>query len=207
MDYMIQNGETKWLITLRQKSFQAGKSTTLTKFYRIKVKREIRKAKKQFYKVNTENQKNHNPKSWHRNIKVMCNIKQSSKHIPVPGVDQNNFTAIADAINSKLASVSQSLPPLDTCSLPAFLPAHPVPTIQVWDVYSKLKSTNCSKSPGPDGVPSRILKEFACEISGPICDLMNASFREGVVPRQWKEAYVVPLPKSTPPDINELRPI
>ncbi|KAI8506980.1 hypothetical protein Bbelb_154190 [Branchiostoma belcheri] len=112
-----------------------------------------------------------------------------------------------NAINVRIASISQSLPPLDTSTLPAFLPAHPIPTIQVWDAYTKLKSTNCNKSPGPDGVPALILKEFACEISGPFCELMNSSFREGIVPHQWKEANVIPLPKTSPPDINELRPI
>ncbi|CAH1264247.1 KIF16B [Branchiostoma lanceolatum] len=43
----------------------------------------------------------------------------------------------------------------------SFLPAQPVPTIHVWDVYSQLQSTNTYKSPGPDGIPARILKEFA----------------------------------------------
>ncbi|CAH1268587.1 LRRC58 [Branchiostoma lanceolatum] len=134
---------------------------------RKKVEREIRKAKKQFYKINVENHKNYNPKSWHRNIKAMCNMKQKTSHIPVPDIDQNDYRAIANAINVKLASVSQSLPPLDMCSLPAFLPAHPVPTINVWDVYNRLKSTNCNKSPGPDGVPARILKEFAFQRLAP----------------------------------------
>ncbi|KAI8513981.1 hypothetical protein Bbelb_083050 [Branchiostoma belcheri] len=128
-------------------------------------------------------------------------------HIQVPGIDHNNYSAIANAINVKIASISQSLPPLDTSMLPAFLPAHPIPTIHVWDAYTKLKSTNCNKSPGPGGVPALILKEFACEISGPFCELMNSSFREGIVPRQWKEANVIPLLKTSSPDINKLRPI
>lgn len=82
-----------------------------------------------------------------------------------------------------------------------------MPTISVWDVYSRLSSINCYKSPGPDMIRLRILKEFACEFSNPIYEIINSSFVEGVVPGQWKEASVVPIPKSLSPNIEELMPI
>ncbi|KAI8484622.1 hypothetical protein Bbelb_375630 [Branchiostoma belcheri] len=49
-----------------------------------------------------------------------------------------------------------------------------------WDVYSHLQATNTYKSPGPDNIPSCILKEFACELSTPLCDLFNTSLKEGI---------------------------
>ncbi|XP_066266287.1 uncharacterized protein [Branchiostoma lanceolatum] len=197
----------KHLITVRQKKYKLGKATHLSRFYRNKVQREIRRAKKHFYKVNVEGEKKTDPRSWHNNIKAMCNIRKKASLIHAPGIDQTDFTATANAINTKLARVSQSLPPLERTSLPAFLPAQPLPTIHVWDVYTQLKTTNRYKSPGSDGIPPRILKEFACELSSPLCDLINSSFGEGVVPRQWKETNVVALPKTSPPNIEELRPI
>ncbi|CAH1259201.1 Hypp2194 [Branchiostoma lanceolatum] len=197
----------KHLIKQRQRTFTPGIPTVMSRFYRYKVQREIRKAKKTFYTIDVEGHKKNNPRSWHNGLKAICNMNKKASRIYAPGVDQNDHTAIANAINVKFATVSQSLPPLQLSSLPSFLPAQPVPTIHVWDVYSQLQSTNTYKSPGPDGIPARILKEFACELSTPLCDLFNTSFTEGTVPSQWKEANVVPLPKSSPPSIDELRPI
>ena len=40
-----------------------------------------------------------------------------------------------------------------------------------------------------------------------LTDILNSSFREGVVPHQWKTAIVVPIPKQFPPSVDKLRPI
>ncbi|KAI8519243.1 hypothetical protein Bbelb_025000 [Branchiostoma belcheri] len=197
----------KHLIKLRQRKFTSGSSAVMSKFYRNKVQREIRRAKNKFYTIDVEGRKKDNPRSWHNGLKAICNMNKTASRIYAPDVDQNDHTAIANAINAKFANVSQSLTPLELSSLPSFLPTQPLPTIQVWDVYSHLLSTNTYKSPGPDGIPARILKDFACELSSPLCDLFNTSLAEGTVPRQWKEGNVVPLPKSSPPNIDELRPI
>ncbi|KAM3849703.1 death domain-containing protein 1 [Diretmus argenteus] len=92
-------------------------------------------------------------------------------------------------------------------SLPAFLPAEPAPTIQPWEVYEKLKRVNTRKAAGPDQIPGRLIKEFACELSEPLADILNHSLQDGIVPPEWKSATVVPLPKSKPPSTSEIRPI
>ncbi|KAI8485726.1 hypothetical protein Bbelb_365600 [Branchiostoma belcheri] len=196
----------KFLIRKRQEAFSSELKAKY-KYYNTKVQKEIRKAKSNFYKVRVEGRKKENPRTWHKNIKDMCNMSRKTTLINTPNIDQNDFTAIANEINRKFAEVSQSLPPLDPSSLPAFLPDFSLPTIEVWEVYAHLRSTNPHKSPGPDGLPGVILKEFACEISGPLCDLINTSIKQGIVPHQWKEANVTPLPKCSPPHIDELRPI
>ena len=101
------------------------------------------------------------------------------------------------------------MPSLNTAQLPAYLPsATPPPTItrsQAWKELSKVKA---HKAPGPDNLPNQVLKRFAFEISEPFCDIMNASLREGVVPVEWKQATVVPVPKVTPtPSMDKLRPV
>ena len=64
------------------------------------------------------------------------------------------------------------------------------------------------KAPGSDNLPNQVLKRFAFEISEPFCDIMNASLREGVVPVEWKQATVVPVPKVTPTaSMDKLRPV
>ena len=89
---------------------------------------------------------------------------------------------IAEAINDRFASVSQSRPPINLEELPAFLPARPPPQIQVWEMYEALRKLNARKAAGPDGLPGRLIKEFACELSIPVTDISNSSLREGVVP-------------------------
>ncbi|KAI8493247.1 hypothetical protein Bbelb_292510 [Branchiostoma belcheri] len=60
---------------------------------------------------------------------------------------------------------------------------------------------------GPDGIPGKLIKEFAFELSVPLTDVLNSSLRESTVPEEWKIAAVVPVPKTKPPSLNELRPI
>ena len=64
-----------------------------------------------------------------------------------------------------------------------------------------------SKASGPDGISPKIIKEFAYEFSTPICDILNSSYAEGVVPTQWKKAIVVPIPKTNLPKCDKLRPV
>jgi hypothetical protein len=54
-----------------------------------------------------------------------------------------------------------------------------------------------------------MLMQLADVLAAPICAMINSSFRTGVVPHQWKEARITPLPKVSPPvDLqSDLRPI
>ncbi|CAB4018295.1 Hypothetical predicted protein, partial [Paramuricea clavata] len=61
----------------------------------------------------------------------------------------------------------------------------------------------------PDSLPNWILNNFSMEISEPVTMIFNASIKQAQVPMQWKEANVVPVPKtSSVTDISsDLRPI
>ena len=72
---------------------------------------------------------------------------------------------------------------------------------------SVLKKINASKATGPDGIPPRLVKEFAYELSVPFTDILNCSYSEGTVPHQWKKAIVTPNPKQYPANIAKLRPV
>ena len=41
----------------------------------------------------------------------------------------------------------------------------------------------------------------------PLTDILNASFSQCIIPGCWKKAQVVPVPKTTQPAINDLRPV
>ena len=62
--------------------------------------------------------------------------------------------------------------------------------ISLEDIYLKLSNLCHAKAPGPDNIPSWILKDFAMELSSPIVDIFNASIQETCVPGFWKEANV-----------------
>ena len=62
-------------------------------------------------------------------------------------------------------------------------------------VKEKLKKLNPNKAYGPDGIPSRVLKELNEQLALPLSILFNKSLHEGKIPQDWKEADVVPLIK------------
>ncbi|XP_078585796.1 uncharacterized protein LOC144867616 [Branchiostoma floridae x Branchiostoma japonicum] len=197
----------KRLIALRQKAFHK-QSPAVWKLYRNMTHRAITRAKKNHFKDRVASLKTAIPRKWHQEVMNMANARKGETAIKVPGLDTEDNAAIANAINSKFAGISQSLPPLDFTTLPSFLPASKqLPPLQVWDVYKRLLAIKSSKAPGPDSIPLKLLREFACEFADPFCHILNTSFAEGLVPSQWKEAVVVPIPKSQPPTLDQLRPI
>ena len=61
------------------------------------------------------------------------------------------------------------------------------------EVYQKLKGLKVNKSPGPDGLHPRILKETACITCLPLTIIFWKSLSTTVVPDDWKLANVVPI--------------
>ena len=63
-------------------------------------------------------------------------------------------------------------------------------------VYKVLLNLAPSKAPGPDGLPTIVLKTSARELSSSLCALFNLSLAEGQLPTEWKDALVVPVHKN-----------
>ena len=57
-------------------------------------------------------------------------------------------------------------------------------------IANKIKKIKYNKSPGVDGIPPKLLKEIVEQISTPLTKLFNLSLEEGIVPSEWKEAYI-----------------
>lgn len=75
-------------------------------------------------------------------------------------------------------------------------------TDDLWDVAfkpeeveKKLRNLNPAKSPGPDMLHPRVLKELAEVIALPLSTIFKKSFSSGRLPRQWKDATVTPIYK------------
>ena len=75
-------------------------------------------------------------------------------------------------------------------------------------VRKKLKSLDASKSAGPDGIQTVVLKELADQLAEPLAYLFNQSMCEGKLPDIWKDANVTPLYKKGPKNLpSNYRPV
>nr|VZI06192.1 unnamed protein product [Spirometra erinaceieuropaei] len=65
-------------------------------------------------------------------------------------------------------------------------------------VRKESEALDKSKSPGPDEIPPKLLKELASELSVPLSMLFQTSFDTGTLPTDWKLAHITPLHQGTP---------
>ena len=76
------------------------------------------------------------------------------------------------------------------------------------EVLKSLKLLNVSKATGSDGIPARLLRETADEITPSLTKLFNKTLQYGVIPDDWKVANVVPVHKKGRKDcVENYRPI
>ena len=76
------------------------------------------------------------------------------------------------------------------------------------DVSRLLANLDSSKAPGPDSVPTLVLKECASELAPSVCKLFNLSIETGIVPSEWKIALVFPVhKKGKNEEVTKYRPI
>ena len=54
------------------------------------------------------------------------------------------------------------------------------------EVLSALQSAKPNKTPGPDRLHPKILKECANELANSLCSIFNKSLRLGKLPSEWK---------------------
>ena len=76
------------------------------------------------------------------------------------------------------------------------------------DVQKKLKSLNPNKSPGPDRLHQRILKELHSVLDKPLAILYQKTLKQGKIPNQWKCATVTAIfKKGDKRKPNNYRPV
>ena len=60
---------------------------------------------------------------------------------------------------------------------------------------NRFKEVNIHKAAGPDGLPGRVLKACADQLSSVFTDIFNLSLTESVIPTCFKQTTIVPVPK------------
>ena len=180
---------------------------------RNKVKNIMRKGRNQVERNIAENIKG-NPKLFWNYINKRCKTKST-----IPDLEENrpNEKIVhtsdyykAEHLNQYFQSVQTmepqgDLPNLDVANTPAKLGTVDIsPQL----IEKKLKKLKISKSPGPDNIYPRILKESAKELSIPLCTLFQNSLENGTVPLDWKTASICAIHKKGPKNLaSNYRPI
>jgi exonuclease III len=181
------------------------------KFHRLRnrLKNLITYKHKQYLTNICDNITNQPKKFW-------SYIKANSKSRGLPqylynnrGEEETSFLGMANIFNIFFQSIFSNndhlpIPPIN------ITPDPNLEEIRVTEeeVLKELTKLNPSKAPGPDGLPTRILKDCAPEITPSVTKLFNDSLTSGTIPKAWKQANVVPLhKKGSKHQANNYRPI
>ncbi|XP_077528403.1 uncharacterized protein LOC144140088 [Haemaphysalis longicornis] len=80
--------------------------------------------------------------------------------------------------------------------------------IEEWEVRQATQDLNCRSAAGPDRVNNKTLRNLSDAAIAALTRYYNVCWRQGQLPKAWKTAKTVLLPKpNKPPGIEGLRPI
>ena len=86
------------------------------------------------------------------------------------------------------------------------LPDFPL-CLQVSEVENLMRQVK-RKSPGPDGIPHWVFRDYASILAPAVSSIFNRSLNCGTVPSCFKVAHLTPIPKSSnAKKVNDFRPI
>ena len=186
-----------------------GKDYVIYARARNQAKWEIRKAKRDYEKKLARESKS-NPKAFFKyansKLKTRCavpNLMQSN------GTLTDNDNDKAEELNNYFKSVFTNE---DLASIPAFENQSDIllEDIEINEaiVFKQLENLKVNKSPGPDCLHPRLLKELSSELKGPLTILFKRSLGEGLLPRDCKDAHITPIHKKGNKDIcGNYRPV
>ncbi|XP_033124956.1 uncharacterized protein LOC117123214, partial [Anneissia japonica] len=174
-----------------------------------KVNWEIKKAKKKYYRYKVKQLETTNPRAWYKKVKKVCGQSKDSPRIVFENPSPETAINASAMINEHLTHICQELEPLKLDELSSFLPAEsPPPQLLVSEVRQQLTKVQSSKAVPPGEIPPAIIKEFAPELAEPLTHIFNRSLSEGIVPKRWKQATVIPIPKKKGNvGLDQIRPI
>ncbi len=171
---------------------------------------ESRKAKKVFESKLAKESK-HNPKAFYNYVNGKLKTRPGVSNLKTKEGTATTDEEKAEALNKFFMSVFTRE---DTSAVPSFelnkIINSPMEDLNVSfeEVKKQLEELNPTKSPGPDNMHPRILKELCPVISEPLAMIMTKSLNEGILPQSWKSANVSPIYKKGPKsDCGNYRPV
>ena len=163
---------------------------------RDKAAHDLRKARREFEKKLARNLKTNSKSFWN-----YVNSKRKTKSKVNDLIDTNGIFTTDDLEKANVlnAQYAKTFTIEDLENIPEFpekeLLTDPLVSLEIReeDVIKLLSGLRIDKSPGPDQLHPRILREVADQISTPLTMIFQWSISQGVVPQQWKLADVVPI--------------
>ena len=175
----------KFWIRKRQSAFlRHGEDSSNYKFWRNKVKGEVKKAKNHYYHDKVAQVESTNSSKWWRQIKSLTGqeIQQEWYHQFLG--DTVNTKLLANKINDFFVSLTDHFTLLTRDSPPSLVPQELFVSNE--EVFRSLSSLNIAKAEGPDNIPNKLLKDFAHELAPIIRNAYNQSLKEGYIPSLLK---------------------
>lgn len=187
---------------------------------RARVKKMVRESRASFFNSLDANFQSNSNRFWSifklnnkqsstPDIMSMSNAAESVSS--QPRTVSTTPAAIADLFNNYFTSVFSC----DNLEEPSSPPSSPSSDLGQSDIHltteevsRTLLELDSSKATGPDGIPSRLLKETAWQIAPSLTLLFNRSLSCGEIPDEWKLANIVPVhKKGDKSHVENYRPI
>lgn len=166
---------------------------------RAELKKLLAKTHADFKNTTLETSLKSNPKFFWKYVKSL----RKNNNSPVNTLINNNKqVGVCEIETANLLNLQfQSVFTVEDENLPAEIPMltdklMPKILVSCDGVRNLLLSLDSNKSPGPDKITPRVLKELSNEISPFLTDLFQQSLESGTVPREWKDASICPIFKS-----------
>ena len=176
-----------------------------------KFKKRAQELKKAYNENVVKDLKESNIWQWYSKLKRMSateNVKDDHVHVEeLSGVHAKDQVEI---IANKFAEISAQYDPLnrENIVMPNPDPSSPPPLFEPYHVYQKIKEMKKKSSTVHGDLPWRLIREFAVEMSEPLCHIYNSATLDGEWPTHWKHEYITPVPKVYPPQtVDDLRRI
>lgn len=162
------------------------------------IRTEIRAAKETYYRKKCQEieelQAKYDIFNVHKKVKELANI-QNRKH---PNVLQNANGEIITDLEEKLKTWKNYVEELfdDERQKPDLnRDGDEGPEITKAEIKYAIKTIKTGKAPGPDELPSEILKLVEDESMDTLVDLFNLIYKKGIIPKEWLLSTFVTIPK------------
>ena len=168
---------------------------------RNQVRALTRKIQKEFEKNIAANAKK-NPKKFWQYAKSKTKTKTGVSDLEMPGSDGGNGNRTTQSDKEKAEVLSAFFTSVFTVEPEGEVPTIPPETVKEKlgnititpeMVAKKLRKINTSKSPGPDKIHPRVLRELCEIICTPIAIIFQTSLDTMELPKEWKNAHVTAL--------------
>ena len=187
-----------------KREFFKNRQSSKWKKLKSKFKKLKRKTVKSFYSEFVTEMKETNPSKWYSMAKRL-GAEQHTKEagLSVDCLKGLNNEQAAEQIAEHFSRISQEYSPLNRDKLPAYLPARGILKVDECEVAERIYKLKSRKSTQPIDLPSKLRKQFACELSTPLTDIINSCLSSFYYPQLWKHEWVIPTEKIPNPTMYQ----